>query len=94
MREHLASVARQTGRLPQRLAEARALPEGLEQLWEDFIDLHGCRQNHGFGPSRITFMDIDAWQRVNHVTLPPWQIAAIRAADNAFLASLPRSGGK
>lgn len=81
------AVWQKTGREPQKLADAPRLPDGCEQLWSDFADLHGCRGSTGFGPMRITFGDLDAWQRVQGVRLPAWQIAAIRGADNAYLAS-------
>ncbi len=79
-----------TGRLPDRLADAPVLPVGLEQLWHDFTELHGCRGSNGFGPARITYQDIDCWQRVNGTTLEGWQIAAIRQADSAYLASIAK----
>lgn len=90
MREHLANYQKQTGKVHPRMAEAVELPDGLETLWSDFLELHSSRGSNGFGPSRITFTDIDAWQRVNGVKLRPWQVEAIRRADNAYLASLPK----
>ena len=39
------------------------------------------------GPERISFVDMDAWSRMTGATLEPWQVAAIRGADNAYLAS-------
>lgn len=89
--DHLASAWERSGKEPRRLVEAQELPAGLELLWDDFLELHSARGSTGFGPARITFVDIDAWQRVNGVTLRPWQIEAIRRADNAYLASLPKS---
>lgn len=87
---------RATGKPHKRLLDVRELPEGCEALWMDFLELHGCRGSTGFGPMRITYLDIDAWERVNRVKLPAWQIEAIRKADSAYLASLPspKSGGK
>lgn len=85
LREHLESYERQTGQIHPRLAEAPMLPPGCEQLWRDFMDLHGARGFTGFGPARITFVDLDAYQRVQGVRLSPWQIDAIRRADNAYL---------
>lgn len=90
MREHLANYQKQTGKVHPRMAQAVELPDGCEQLWSDFLDLHASRGSNGFGPSRITFVDIDAWERVNRLKLRPWQIDAIRKADIAFLASLPK----
>ena len=84
------AVWARSGREPETLANAPALPLGCERLWSDFAEMHECRGSSGFGPQRITFTDMDAWQRMNGVTLAPWEITAIRKADNAFLASLPK----
>lgn len=85
---------RATGKPHRRLLDARQLPEGCEALWSDFLELHGCRGSTGFGPMRITYLDIDAWQRVNGLQFLPWQIEAIRKADDAYLASLPKPKSK
>ncbi len=79
-----------SGREPQYLADLPVLPDGCEQLWADFAELHESRGSSGFGPMRITFGDIDSWQRVNGVTLEAWQVDAIRKADNAYLASVAK----
>lgn len=84
LRDHLKSQWRQTGVMPDQLAQAPQCPEGLEPLWQDFLDLHCMRGSSGFGPSRITYHDIDAMQRVRGITMPPWQVQAITAADAAF----------
>lgn len=79
-----------TGRMPERLANAPALPAGLEYLWNDFTELHVSRGSTGFGAARITYQDLDSWQRVTGARLECWEIDAIRRADNAYLASLPK----
>lgn len=85
MIDHLLSVERQTGKTPQMLADAPTLPCGCEELWSIFCELSACRGSNGFGPSRITFVDIDAYQRVTGTKLLPWEMKAIRKADDAFL---------
>lgn len=72
--------------MPAMLANAPKLPDGCEQLWADFVSLHDCRGSTGFGPMRVTFADLDAWQRVTGNKLQAWEIDAIRRADNAYLA--------
>jgi hypothetical protein len=84
--DHLLAVERQTGVRPQILADAPSIPSGCEELWPIFNQLHACRGSNGFGPSRISFVDLDAWQRLNGVRLRPWEIEAIRHADGAYLA--------
>ena len=85
MREHLQTAYERSGIIPEALALASAVPEGCEQLWSDFMALHLSRGSTGFGPARIAFADIDAFERVNRVKLDPWELDAIRRADNAYL---------
>lgn len=70
------------------LQSAPKLPQGLGYLWRDFLDLHNSRSGSGFGPARITFADIDAWQRVTGFELAPWELSAVRAADGAYFDSI------
>lgn len=55
-------------------------------LWQTFRELHASRPQSGFGPLRITFAEIDAFQRVTGVQLKPWEVDALRRADRAFIA--------
>ena len=66
------------------LLDAPALPAGCEELWRIFNELHSCR-SVGMGVQRITYADIDAFQRVSGVTLQAWELDAIRRADTVFL---------
>jgi hypothetical protein len=93
LREHLMSYARQTGKAHPKILAAATLPKGCEQLWADFVHLHQRRGSAGFGPSLITDVQIDAWQRVNRRRLSHWQIRAIFRADDAYIASVaPKAG--
>ncbi len=67
------------------LLDAPSCPEGCEALWNIFCELHACR-----GEGRISYVDVDAYQRVTGVVLRPWELAAIRRADNAFLETRNR----
>lgn len=80
------NAQRQTGIVPQRLADAPKLPKGLSALWGNFLELHNARGSSGLGVNRITFNDIDAWQRVNGYRFERWEREAIRKADDAYLA--------
>lgn len=88
LRQHLQSIHRQTGRMPEQLANAAPLPDGCDALWLDFMALHQMRSSNGFGPSRITYSDMAAMQDVRGVTLEAWEVDAIRAADAACLAAM------
>lgn len=85
VREHLQAAYERSGIMPDALANAQAIPDGCEQLWADFMALHSSRGSTGFGPARISFGDIAAFEQVARVKLAPWELDAIRRADNAFL---------
>jgi hypothetical protein len=85
LKEHLVSIYRQTGQLPDELANAPALPGCCAGLWGDFLDLHQSRDYRDYGPAPITYRDLDAWQNVTRARLAPWEIAAIKRADREFL---------
>jgi hypothetical protein len=87
--DHLASVARQLGKLVTAVdAAPPALPLGARLIWRAFLELHKTRGALGFGPASITYAEIFAWQRVMHSRLLPWEVDALRLVDDAFLTSL------
>lgn len=69
------------------LLDAPKCPEGCEYLWSIFRELHACRGNTMNGPCAITFVDLDAFQRVTGTKLLRWELQAIKAADGAYLAN-------
>lgn len=88
LREQLASVARQTGETPQELIELTSakLPEPLAHVWQMFIELHGARTSNGFGPNAITYSEIAAHAAMTGEQATPYEISALRALDNAWMA--------
>lgn len=92
MREHLEAYEQHTGMKHPQLLDAPELPGGLEMLWADFVDLHISRGSTGLGPARITYLDIDAFQRVRNVRLLSWQIDAIQRADTEYMRVAMRRG--
>jgi hypothetical protein len=94
---HLQLVEEKTGRPHPLIANAPPLPQGLETLWLAFLDLHSCRGSTGWGPQRITFLDMDGWQRVTGGNLNPWEVGLIRQADSIWLADYapkPKESGQ
>lgn len=83
---HLERVRESTGEEPAFLADAPAVPVGCASLWADFLELHSSRGSTGWGPQRITFVDLEAWQRVRGAQLNAWEIDCIIKADNMWLA--------
>lgn len=83
LRDHLTGTWERTGIKPAQLDNP--LPEGCETLWRDFLALHGCRGVGMNGPSRISWADLDAYQRVQGFRFEPWEVEAIRRADGAYM---------
>lgn len=93
LREHLEAVAERSGKRPAML-DGPGLPAPCARLWGDFLELHGARGYGMAGPDRITFRDLMDWQEFRGVKLDGWQIDAIRKADDAYFASLPKAKTK
>lgn len=62
---------------------APKLPPQCGDLWRMFMDLHRSRDSMG-GP--IRFVDVHAYEAVTGLKLAPWELRAIQAADNRYLA--------
>lgn len=84
--EHLNAAWLRTGEKPKMLAEAPPCPNGCEQVWRVFRELHASRGSSGLGPNRITYCEIDAYCRVTRTPLARWEIDAIRLVDKLFMA--------
>jgi hypothetical protein len=87
-RQHVELGARQGH--PAYEAELAAVPDmprAAAYLWGYFIDLDGTRQNNGFGPSRISRLEIAQWEADEGVRLDPWERRAILNVDAAYVAA-------
>jgi hypothetical protein len=67
------------------------LPYALRYLWNHFALLHRARTSNGFGPNPIAWGELSAYCTLMQVTLVPWEVEAIRALDDEFLASIAES---
>lgn len=76
------------GVLPEQLANAAPLPPLAAHLWTWFIDLAQTRGSSGFGPSRLSRLEIRAWEQDEGVALEAWERRAIMAVDEAYLTSV------
>lgn len=95
------AAAERSGNLPAMLANGPVLPDACHEAWAAFLALHQRRGSTGFGAARIGFGaarigygDIDAYQRVTHDVLLPWEVTAIHRADDAYFAAQPKAKGK
>ena len=50
-----------------------------------FSDLSMQRGSTGYGPARISFIDIEAYARMHALSFTPWEIGTIIALDQAFM---------
>jgi len=81
------SLWRQTGIKPDVL-NGPEFPDLCAHIWRDFLNLNKSRRMGFSGPDPITFQDVFAWQAVTGNILHPWEVSAIMAIDEAFMASL------
>ena len=84
-RATLLDVERQTGETPKALLEARQQPEGTEFVWQVFNELSMTRGIGMAGAQPITYLELDAYQRVSGLTLTAFELQAIRELDITFL---------
>jgi hypothetical protein len=85
--EHLRAQEAKSGVTPQILLDAPGVPEHCEELWGIFTELHGSREWRDGSPLRISYRDLEGYQRTEHINLARWERRALAAADAAFTAA-------
>lgn len=99
MAAHVEQYAAQTG-LPVADAMRRFgldqpdIPEGFEDVWAWFWELHQARGHTGFGPLPLSWADMAAWAAVSGIGAAPWLIWLFRAMDRAWLDEYARAQKK
>ena len=94
-RDHILEACRQTGKTPEELGypeisledEDIPIPEDGLYLWFFFQELCGGRGNNGFGPTALSWSDMEAWARLTSAPLSPYEVLTLRSMDAAFLAA-------
>jgi hypothetical protein len=86
LRQHLEVVVKQTGKIPEEY-DFPDCPDALMYLWSMFGELCGSRSNTGYGMLPLQFAEIEAWTRLSHCPLLPWELRTIKMLDSALLAS-------
>lgn len=81
---HLEQVASATGSWPKEY-EPVPPPEGTEFIWETFWEIRNCSPIGFNGPGRITFADLDCWQRVRGFSLSNLVIDMFLQMDATYL---------
>jgi hypothetical protein len=62
-------------------------PLSLQYLWVAYHRIRRRKGGNGFSVSPIEWGDIDAFIRLTHVDLVPWEINLIERLDDAFVAA-------
>ena len=84
MSDHYAAVARARG-IAYKPPPPPQLPEFGVRVWDTFKELHATRHWRELGPAAITYTELDAYMRALDSPLEPWEVAALRKLDNAYL---------
>lgn len=82
----LEQVERQTGTTPPELEGVPELPEAASHVLQWFYDLSATR-SVGMALNPISYTEIQAWCSLTGSRPAPWEVAAIRQIDAAFLQS-------
>lgn len=61
------------------------IPFCVEHIWDIFMELHAGRNNNGYGPLPLNFVEIKSWCDLNRYTLTAFEIAAIRRLDTIYI---------
>jgi hypothetical protein len=74
-------------------ADKPNVPEAGRLLWSWFLALHGTRIVTMAGAQAISHAEIEAFSRVEKLTIRPDHVATLRAIDDAWLAKARTSSG-
>lgn len=81
---HLEQVEKATGKWPEEYAPLPP-PEWTEHIWEVFWELRSHAKAGFSGPEHLSFLEIDAWERVRGIRLEPFVLDMILQMDAAFM---------
>jgi hypothetical protein len=84
---HIDKIPIETRQEWTRLSTVPEPPQGLEHLWQWWLELDAGRQSTGFGMGRITWLDLYAWSSLNGLSLSPLETRLLMAMDRAYLAA-------
>jgi len=90
----LESVWRQTGNKPVELDSLVELPASMYEVWKFFIELNNARSSNGFGVNPLSYVEIDAYFRLQQIVPETWEISAIKKLDNVALEAYAEQAKK
>jgi hypothetical protein len=78
--------------MPPELGVAE-LPPAARALYSTWREIASARGSNGFGPSPITWSEINAWQSLCGVCLSPWEVQLMRELDAVELSASSEDHG-
>jgi len=85
LREHLESVHRQTGRMPDQL-EPVEIPYYIKYIWEWFCSMSNGRGYAEWGAMPLTYSEIKAWAELTKCEPMAWEVEILKKIDNIFVS--------
>lgn len=61
------------------------LPDTLEYIWRDFLELNDARTSNGMSINPISYTEIDAWKRLMNKQVTAQDIELIKRLDAVFM---------
>lgn len=83
--DQFEQVFKQTGKWPEEY-EPLDPPLGSEFVWDVFWELRNSSPSGFSGPERLTFLEMDAWQRLRGHKLDNLTIDILLKMDSAYMA--------
>lgn len=83
-RDQLNSLWRQTKVMPKEL-EPVECHESVLYLWRYFLSMNARRSHNEAGPQPIGHAEVDAWARVRHLSLSPFDLSALDQLEALYL---------
>ena len=84
-REHCEAAAKAHNAKAKAELQGPELPAACAYVWTWFLELHQARSFHQFGSNPIGYAELQAWAGLTGRRLQPWEVAALRALDRAWL---------
>ena len=81
----LESEERQPGVTPEQL-EPVPFPETLEYVWRDFLELNDARTSNGYTVNPISYLELDAWNRLMNKQVTAQEISIMKQLDSVFMS--------
>ena len=83
-RDELKQVEKQTRKSQPELDKCQEIPDCVQYLWRWFWEINDSRTSNGFGFNPISYLEIEAWDRLTMKWVSPWETETIKKMDTVF----------